>query len=78
MELYLIDGLITIGFVASGSPAQEAGLEVGDEIVAINKTVGSKLDAFKTELAHATNKVSVIYKRRGKIATTVVKAIRIK
>lgn len=78
MELYLIDGLITIGFVASGSPAQEAGLEVGDEIVAINKTVGSKLDAFKTELAHATKKVSVIYKRRGKIATTVVKAIRIK
>ena len=78
MELYLIDGLITVGFVALNSPAQEAGLEVGDEIVAINKTVGGKLDAYKAELAHAEKKVSIIYKRNGKIASTVIKAIRIK
>jgi hypothetical protein len=78
MELYLIDGLITIGFVATGSPAQEAGLEVGDEIVAINKIVGGKLDAYKAELAHATKKVDVIYKRKGRIESTTVKAVRIK
>jgi hypothetical protein len=78
MELYLIDGLITVGFVALNSPAQEAGLEVGDEIVAINKTVGGKLDAYKAELAHAEKKVNIIYKRNGKIASTVIKAIRIK
>jgi hypothetical protein len=78
MELYLIDGRITIGFVASNSPAQEAGLEVGDEIVAINKVVGEKLDAFKAELAHAQKKVSIIYKRNGKIETGVVKVTRIK
>jgi hypothetical protein len=78
MELYLIDGLITIGFVATGSPAQEAGLEVGDEIVAINKIVGGKLDAYKAELAHAIKKVDVIYKRKGRIESTTVKAVRIK
>jgi predicted metalloprotease with PDZ domain len=78
MELYLIDGLITIGFVATGSPAQQAGLEVGDEIIAINKTVGGKLDTYKAELAHAEKKVSVIYKRGGKMETTIVRAIRIK
>lgn len=78
MELYLIDGLITIGFVATGSPAQEAGLEVGDEIVAINKIVGGKLDAYKSELAHAIKKVDVIYKRKGRIESTTVKAVRIK
>lgn len=78
MELYLIDGLIKVGFVASNSPAQEAGLEVGDEIVAVNKILSGKLDAFKAELAHASKKVTVIYKRHGKIETAIVKAIRIK
>lgn len=78
MELYLIDGHITIGFVASGSPAQEAGLEVGDEIIAINKTVGGKLDAYKAELAHAEKNVSIIYKRNEKMETAMVRAVRIK
>jgi len=78
MELYLIDGTISIGFVASNSPAQEAGLQVGDEIVAINKIVSGKLDAYKTELAHASKKVTVIYKRNGKIESTLVKTIRIR
>jgi len=78
MELYLIDGLIKVGFVASNSPAQDAGLEVGDEIVAVNKILSGKLDAFKAELAHASKKVTIIYKRHGKIETAIVKAIRIK
>lgn len=78
MELYLIDGVITVGFVASDSPAKEAGLEVGDEIVAINKVIGGKLDAYKAELAHATKKVSIIYKRKGKMETALVRAVQIK
>lgn len=78
MELYLIDGLIKVGFVASNSPAQDAGLEVGDEIVAVNKILSGKLDAFKAELAHASKKVTIIYKRHGKIETAIVKAIRLK
>lgn len=78
MELYLIDGSIRIGFVANNSPAQEAGLQVGDEIVAINKIVSGKLDAYKSELAHASKKVTIIYKRNGKIESTLVKTIRIR
>ena len=78
MELYLIDGLIKVGFVASNSPAQDAGLEVGDEIVAVNKILSGKLDAFKAELAHTVKKVSIIYKRNGKIENTIVKSVRIK
>lgn len=78
MELYLIDGLIKVGFVASNSPAQDAGLDVGDEIVAVNKILSGKLDAYKAELAHAVKKVSIIYKRNGKIENTIVKSVRIK
>ena len=78
MELYLIDGSIRIGFVANNSPAQEAGLQVGDEIVAINKIVSGKLDAYKSELAHASKKVTIIYKRNEKIESTLVKTIRIR
>ena len=78
MELYLIDGSIRIGFVANNSPAQEAGLQVGDEIIAINKIVSGKLDAYKSELAHASKKVTIVYKRNGKIESTLVKTIRIR
>ncbi|MFZ9694925.1 MAG: aspartyl protease family protein [Chitinophagaceae bacterium] len=78
MELYLIDGSISIGFIANGSPAQLAGLQEGDEIVAINKIVSGKLDTYKTELAHASKKVAVIYKRNGKIDSAIVKPIRIR
>jgi hypothetical protein len=78
MELYLIDGSIRIGFVANNSPAQEAGLQVGDEIVAINKIVSGKLDAYKSELAHASKKVTIIYKRNEKIESSLVKTIRIR
>ena len=78
MELYLIDGSIRIGFVANNSPAQEAGLQIGDEIIAINKIVSGKLDAYKSELAHASKKVTIIYKRNEKIESTLVKTIRIR
>src|SRR5690606_24654765 len=36
VELYLIEGVIIVGDVAKGSPAEAAGLKEGDEVLAIN------------------------------------------
>lgn len=78
MELYLIGGVVRVGFVAPNSPVHESGIEVGDEIIAINKTINGTLDAFKNELVHANRKLSLKYKRDGKITEVNVKLVSIK
>lgn len=78
MELYLINNHIEVGFVAPESPAAMAGIEVGDQVLAINKVVSGSLEAYKAELSHINKKITVILKRANKIETVEVKAIRIK
>jgi predicted metalloprotease with PDZ domain len=78
MELYLINKHIEVGFVAPSSPAALAGIEVGDQILAINKVIAGSLDACKAELNHAKRKITILYKRATKIETVEVKVIRIK
>ena len=78
MELYLIDGVVRVGFLAPASPAAQAGIELGDEIIAINKVVSGSLDAYKSELTHAAKKLSIIYKRGNQIKDVKVTLQRIK
>lgn len=78
MELYLINNSIRIGFIAPESPAAEAGLIEGDEIIAINKVVSNNLDELKAQLSHAQKKVTVIYRRDNKIEVALVKVATIK
>ena len=78
MELYLIGGAVKVGFVAPNSPASQAGIEVGDEIIAINKIINGTLDAYKSELVHASRKLSLIYKREEKLTEVSLKLVRIK
>lgn len=78
MELYLINNHIEVGFVAPSSPAALAGIEVGDQVLAINKVIAGSLDAYKAELNHAKRKITLLYKRANKIETAEVKVIRIK
>lgn len=78
MELYLIDGSIKIGFIAPESPAAEAGLKEGDEVIAINKMVSSSLDSLKAELTHAPKRVKIIYRRSSIIETTTIQVVKIR
>lgn len=78
MELYLINNQVEVGFVAPDSPAALAGIEVGDQIIGINKVVAGSLDVYKAELSHANKRITLIYKRANKIETVELKAIRIK
>lgn len=78
MELYLIDGVVRVGFLAPASPAAQAGIELGDEIIAINKVVSGSLDAYKSELTHAAKKLSIIYKRGNQIKDVKLTLQRIK
>jgi len=67
LELYLIDGLIVVGDVARGSPAETAGMKEGDQVLAINKNFSQNLNQYKTALQVPNDKVKIIYRRNGVI-----------
>ena len=63
VELYLIDGLIVVGDVAEGSPAQAAGLKEGDEVLAVNRNFSQNLNQYKISMQTPNEKVKIIYRR---------------
>lgn len=67
IELYLINGLIIVGDVAKGSPAEAAGLKEGDEVIGINKNFTLNLNQYKQALQTPNEKVKIIYRRGGVI-----------
>lgn len=73
IELYLIDGTIIIGDVAKGSPAEDAGLKEGDEVLAIDKNFSQNLNQYKMALQVPNKKVKIIYRRNGQMLEVEVK-----
>jgi hypothetical protein len=64
IELYYVEGLVLIGDVAKGSPAEKAGLHEGDEVVSINNVFGS-LDKLKAAMQNAGERTRIIVRRNG-------------
>lgn len=67
LEFYLVNGLIIVGDVAKGSPAEAAGLKEGDEVLAVNKNFSQNLNQYKVAIQQPNEKVSIIYRRDGVI-----------
>jgi hypothetical protein len=67
VELYLIDGLILVGDVAEGSPAQAAGLKEGDQVMAVNRNFSQNLNQYKIAMQTPNEKVKIIYRRGAAI-----------
>lgn len=67
VELYLIEGVIIVGDVAKGSPAQAAGVQEGDQVLAVNKNFSQNLNQYKISLQTPNEKVKLILRREGKI-----------
>ncbi len=67
VELYYLEGLIIIGDVAKGSPAEEAGLREGDEVIAINNNFSQNLNRYKIALQAPNEKVKLILRRSNQM-----------
>lgn len=67
IELYFVEGLIVVGDVAKGSPAEAAGLREGDEVLAIDKNFSQNLNQYKIALQTPNEKVKVIFRRDKEI-----------
>jgi hypothetical protein len=78
LELYLINNKIRVGYLAPGSPAAAAGLELGDEVVAVNKNFSGILTEYKFQLQKAGERVRIIYRRDEKIGELEFRVLRIR
>lgn len=67
LELYYIDGLIIIGDVAKGSPAEAAGIKEGDELLAVNKNFSQNLNQYKVALQVPNQMAKLILRRNSQI-----------
>lgn len=67
IELYFVNGLIEIGDVARGSPAEQAGLKEGDIVVAVNNNFSQSLNQYKITLQSASEKVRIIVRRNNEL-----------
>lgn len=63
IELYFIEGLIIVGDVAKGSPAEAAGVKEGDEVLAVNNNFTMNLNQYKIALQAPNEKVKLILRR---------------
>jgi len=78
LELYLVANKIRVGYLAPGSPAAAAGLELGDEVVAVNKNFSGILTEYKFQLQKAGERVRIIYRRNEKIGELEFRVLRIR
>jgi len=63
IELYFVNGIIIIGDVAKGSPAEKGGVKEGDVVIAINKNFEQNLQNLKASLQNAGTQIKIIVKR---------------
>ena len=67
VELYFIDGLIILGDVAKGSPAESAGLKEGDVVMAVNNNFSQNMNQYKIALQAASERIKLIIRRNNEL-----------
>ncbi|HEX6192726.1 MAG TPA: aspartyl protease family protein [Chitinophagaceae bacterium] len=67
IELYYIEGYIIIGDVAKGSPAEEAGLQEEDIVIAVNNNFSQNLNQYKIALQAPNQRMKIIVRRNNEL-----------
>ena len=69
MSIYKEDGVIRVGDVMDGSPAEKAGIKVDDVLLAINNSFGGNMQLYKNLLQNTGDKLKIIISREGQLMT---------
>jgi hypothetical protein len=72
LSIYNIDGRVLIEDIIKDSPADKAGFMLGDEILGIGNNLNQNIQAYKTALQVAGQKVKVIIRRDGDLQTIIL------
>jgi hypothetical protein len=67
LEMYMIDGDIQIAEVAKNSPAEKAGLKMGDVVIGVNNDFTQNLNRYKVAMQAPKQKVKMVIRRDGKL-----------
>jgi hypothetical protein len=67
LVMYFIDGRVLVTEVMHGSPAEKAGFEPGDIIVAVNRDFSNNIQRFRELLKATGTKVQIIINRDGEL-----------
>lgn len=73
LQMYLIDGVITITDIMDKSPAQEAGFIPGDIVIGVENNLSGNIQVYKTLLQNAGSKVKVIINRKGELKVVYIR-----
>lgn len=69
MSLYMIEGKIVVEDIIPRSPADEAGLKSGDEIIAVNNNFSGQIQTYKNMLLEPEKRIPVLVRRNGELIT---------
>jgi hypothetical protein len=67
IELYYVNGQVLIGDVATGSPAEKAGVQEGDVVVSINNVFGTNMNQLKQALQNTGARVRIIVNQNDEL-----------
>lgn len=67
MSMYTFEDKILIDDIISGSPADKAGLQKGDEVLSVSQNVYGNIQEYKNLLQKAKESVKMIIRRKDKI-----------
>ena len=67
LGIYLENGVITVADIVKDSPAQMAGFQMGDIIVAVENNFTNNIQAYKILMQNAKAVISVIVTRNGQL-----------
>lgn len=73
MELYYMNGSIVVGSIVKGSPADVAGLQEGDIVIAIDNNASQNFAQYKKALTSARKRVRLIIRRDEELMEVQVK-----
>lgn len=77
LGIYWVNGEIRVGDIMKDSPAEKAGFQLGDIVIAVDNNFTKNIQAYKTLLQNVGNKVQVVILRNSgpQIITMRVKSI---
>ena len=68
-SFYAIDGLIVVEDVIKNSPADLAGIKIGDEVIAVGNLFNLNIQAYKQALQSPNSKIKLILRRNENLIT---------
>ena len=73
LGIYYLDGRIMIEDIIAKSPAEKAGLKVGDEIFGVGNNLSQNIQQYKNLLQVANQKIRVLVIRDAKLLQVMLK-----